>query len=151
MHPLNIVATAALGISLAGSALGAVAIRPATAVAYRQGLYRAILWNFVPMSEMVRGRLAWNHQGFAQRAGNVAFYSTQLLEGFTPGSITARSEAKPEIWRNWADFSAKMKNFEDASAKLAEISTNGNESATKQAFRQVAMTCKACHDHYRRN
>lgn len=148
MRPF-LIAVAALGIGLGGVAL-AVPVKPGTAVAYRQGLYHAILWNFVPMARMVQGREPWNQAAFAGNASSIAFYSTQLLQGFTPGSITPHSEAKPEIWKNWADFSAKMKNFEDASAKLAAVARAGNEGASKEAFRQTVATCKSCHDKYRR-
>ena len=149
MRPIAVIAAAALGLGLAGTAL-AVAVKPETAVAYRQGLYHAILWNFVPMARMAQGRERWNQAAFAAHAADVAFYSTQLLQGFTPGSITAHSEAKPQIWRNWADFSARMKNFEHASARLAAVAKSGNEAAGKAAFKDTAATCQACHDHYRR-
>lgn len=149
MRPSIVLAAAVLGISLGATALAAT-IKPETAVNYRQGLYHAIIWNFGPMAQMVRGRRPWDQAAFAQRAGNIAFYSTQLLQGFTPGSLTSKSEAKPAIWQHWDDFSTKMKDFEDASADLAAVARQGDEAATKAAFKRTVDTCKACHDHYRK-
>lgn len=148
-RPTLVLAAAILGIGLGTAALAA-SIKPETAVNYRQGLYHAIAWNFAPMAQMVQGKQPWNQTDFAKRAGNVAFYSTQLLQGFTPGSLTPKSEAKPGIWQHWDDFSARMRDFESAAANLAAVAQRGDEAATRAAFKQTADTCKACHDHYRR-
>jgi len=141
----------ALGFGLgAAGAAGAAPIKPETAVAYRQGIYHAILWNFGPMAQMVQGKQPWNQAAFAQGAARIAFYSQQLLEGFPPGSLTARSEAKPAIWEHWAEFSAKMRDFENASATLAAVAKGGDEAASKAAFAKTAQTCKSCHDAFRK-
>ncbi|HVB83558.1 MAG TPA: cytochrome c [Rhodanobacteraceae bacterium] len=149
MRRLPLVLAAVAGFAI--SAMALAAIKPGTAVAYRQGVYRAILWNFVPMNDMVRGRAPWNQVEFAKRAARVSFYSQQLLEGFPPGSRTGRSEAKPGIWTHWPDFEAKMQAFENASATMAQTARGTDEAATKAAFAKTAETCKSCHDKYRRN
>ena len=148
MRRLPLVLAAAAGFAI--SAVALAAIKPDTAVSYRQGVYHAILWNFVPMSDMVRGRMPWNQAEFAKRAERVSFYSRQLLEGFPPGSLTGRSEAKPGIWTHWPDFAAKMQAFEDASATLASTAKGADEAATRAAFAKTARTCKSCHDQYRK-
>jgi cytochrome c556 len=148
MRRLPLVLAAVAGFAISTVALAA--IKPDTAVAYRQGVYHAILWNFVPMSDMVRGRVPWNQAEFAKRAERVSFYSRQLLEGFPPGSLTGRSEAKPGIWTHWTDFAAKMQAFEDASAALASTAKGPDEAATRAAFAKTARTCKSCHDQYRK-
>jgi cytochrome c556 len=149
MRALILLVIAVLGASLGTMAIAAT-VKPETAVNYRQGIYHAILWNFAPMAQMVRGRQPWNQATFAQGAARIAFYSQQLLEGFPPGSLTARSEAKPAIWQHWTEFSAKMQNFENASATLAAIAKSGDEAASKAAFVKTAETCKSCHDAFRK-
>ena len=149
MRTFVLLAITVLGASL-GSTASAVAVKPETAVNYRQGIYHAILWNFAPMAQMVQGRQPWNQAAFAQGAARIAFYSQQLLEGFPPGSLTARSEAKPAIWQHWTEFSAKMRDFENASATLAMVAKSGDEAASKAAFGKTAQTCKSCHDAFRK-
>ncbi|EQD58411.1 Cytochrome c prime [mine drainage metagenome] len=149
MRALVLFATAVLGASLGTTTLAAT-VKPETAVNYRQGIYHAILWNFVPMAQMVRGMRPWNQATFAQGAARIEFYSQQLLEGFPPGSLTARSEAKPAIWQHWAEFSAKMQNFENASATLAAVARSSDQAASKAAFIKTADTCKSCHDAFRK-
>lgn len=67
---------------------------------------------------------------------------------FPPGSTQPPTEAKPAIWRNFADFEAKAKALESASAKLANSAPNNLEAVTIQV-RAVAETCSGCHDLYR--
>ncbi len=149
MQRLPLVFAAVAGFAV--SAVTLAAIKPDTAVAYRQGVFHAILWNFVPMSEMVRGRARWNQADFSKRAVRISFYSRQLLEGFTPRSLTGRGGAKPGIWTHWLDFEVKMHAFEDASAALALTAKGTDEVATKTAFAKTAETCKSCHDKYRKD
>jgi cytochrome c556 len=57
-------------------------------------------------------------------------------------------ESKPEVWAQWADFSAKMNDLAVRTAKLAEDGkTGGVRVVTEQLA--VAFTCKGCHDTYR--
>lgn len=137
-------------ISVAISAMAFAQVKPDRAIHYRQGIYHAILWNFGPMSAVVRGKTKWDQADFAKRAKRIDFYSQQLLEGFPPGSDTgAKTRAKPEIWTHFADFKSKMSHFEDAAAMLAKVSEGGDQAASKQAFMDTAKACRACHDKYR--
>jgi cytochrome c556 len=56
---------------------------------------------------------------------------------------------KPEAWQNRADFDAKMKDFVDTSAKLAQVAKGGDAAKSKAAFFDMANACKACHDKYK--
>lgn len=148
-RPLPIIVLTAVA-SLALSAVTLAAVKPERAIHYRQGVYHAMGWNFGPMNAMVRGKQPWDQADFAKRAKRIAFYSQQLLEGFPPGSDTgAKTDAKPEIWQHFDDFTAKMRAFEDAAAHLAKVSAGGGPAASKQAFVDTAKACKACHDKYR--
>lgn len=124
--------------------------KPEDIIRYRKSAYTVLLWNWMPLNAMVRGRIAFDAAEFARRAERVAALAPQLLEGFPEGSGTgATTEAKPEIWTNFADFSAKMKDFERESAALASIAKAGDEAAMKEQFAKVGGTCKACHDQYK--
>lgn len=124
--------------------------KPEDAIKYRRSVYTVLLWNWMPMNAMVRGRIAFDAQEFARRAERVAALAPQLLEGFPEGSDTgATTEAKPEIWANFEDFSAKMKDLETESAALAVIAKGGDEAAIKEQFAKTGGACKACHDKYK--
>lgn len=125
-------------------------VKPEDAIQYRKAQYTVLLWNWVPMSGMVRGRVPFDQADFARRAALAASVAPQLLEGFPQGSGSgAPTEAKPEIWANYSDFSAKMDAFVKESAKLAEVAKGSDETATKAQFAKTSETCKACHDLYK--
>jgi len=126
--------------------------KPEDAIKYRQAVYRVLLWNWMPLNSMARGRIPFDAAEFARRSERVAALSTQLLEGFPAGSHTgAQTEAKAEIWSHFADFSAKMKAFETEAAKLATTAKSGNQDVVKAQFGRVGAACKACHDKYKKD
>ena len=150
-HPLSTcIAAATLATVVSLSAIAAV--KPETAIKYRQGIYHAMGWNFGPMTDMVRGKAPFDQADFAKRAKRIEFYSQQLLEGFPPGSDKgAKTDAKPEIWQDFDDFKAKLSDFQDAAAILASTAAQGDEAASKKAFMATAKSCKACHKEYRKD
>jgi cytochrome c556 len=142
-----ILATAA---TLGAAAVASAAVKPETAIAYRQAGYTMLGWNFGPMAQMVRGKTPWDAAEFARRAERVALIAPQLLEGFPEGSDSgATTEAKAEIWKNMDDFKLKMDDLVKQSKLLADVAKSGDEAKMKEQFKQTAGACKACHDKYR--
>lgn len=142
--------TFAAATALAGAAVAAAAVKPETAIEYRQSVYTMIGWNFAPMGEMVKGKTAFNAAEFSKHAERIAFLAPQLLEGFPQGSDTgAKTQAKPGIWTHMDDFKSKMSDLVTQSKALAEVARGGDEAAMKAQFKKTAGTCKACHDDYR--
>lgn len=125
-------------------------VKPETAIHYRQSVYRVILWNFLPMSDMVKGKTAFDAKEFAKHAERIALLAPQLLEGFTKGSDQgAQTDAKAEIWNNFDDFENKMNTFIESARNLNEVAKNADEAKIKSQFQKMAGACKSCHDKYR--
>ena len=70
---------------------------------------------------------------------------------FPSGSDGPPSEAAPVIWTDFEGFkSAAKENFE--AARFLEVTAlNSDAKATAKAIKQLAGTCKACHQSYRSN
>jgi len=148
MHRTRLIFAAAATLGIA--AVATAAVKPETAIAYRQAGYTMLGWNFGPMAQMVRGKTPWDAAEFARRAERVALIAPQLLEGFPEGSDTgATTEAKPDIWKNMDDFKLKMDDLVKQSKLLAEVAKSGDEAKMKEQFKQTAGACKACHEKYR--
>ena len=148
MHRTRLIFAAAA--TLGTAAVATAAVKPETAIAYRQAGYTMLGWNFGPMAQMVRGKTPWDAAEFARRAERVALIAPQLLEGFPEGSDTgATTEAKPDIWKNMDDFKLKMDDLVKQSKLLAEVAKSGDEAKMKEQFKQTAGACKACHEKYR--
>ena len=57
-------ATALTSISLTAAA----EVKPFEAIEYRQGIFKAIKWNFGPMGAMVKGKTEFNAEQFNKNA-----------------------------------------------------------------------------------
>lgn len=127
----------------------AMAQKPEDAIKYRQGVFRVIGWNFGSMAAMVKGKKPYDAEVFARNAEIVAFMSRLPLEGFTPGSETGDTKAKPEIWLNMDDFKAKLEKMQQEVDALAKVARTGNLENSKAQLGEAGQACKACHDEYR--
>ncbi len=143
--------TTIICIAAAFCAAGASAqTKPEDAIAYRQGAFKIIGWNFAPMGAMMQDKLPYDKDGFARRAANVAAVAVMPIEGFGPGTDAgAPTKAKPEVFAKMADFKTKMGKMNEETAKLAIIAKSGNFDEIKKQFGNTAASCKACHDDYR--
>lgn len=123
--------------------------KPEDAVAYRQGILRAMGWNVGPMGAMVKGDIPFDAQRFAFLAGRTAALAPMALEGFTPDTRDAKSHARPGLWENMKDFEARMAALREATTALAAAAQGGDEAGIKQQFGETVQVCKGCHDEYR--
>ena len=68
---------------------------------------------------------------------------------FPEGSDVSHSEASKNIWLDPNGFSKAIKNFEEASLELVNQAQTENSDTSIQAFRNLANTCKGCHQKFR--
>ena len=102
------------------------------------------------MGEAVDGKIPYDKDAFATHAARVAALTPMLPEGFPEGSALAgKSAAKPEIWKNRAEFDELMKKLAAKSAALAEVAKGGDLAKIKPAFTDLTQVCKSCHDKFR--
>lgn len=148
--PMRKIAMTVMGAALLSAAVTAAAVKPETAIHYRQSVYTMIGWNFVPMVDMIKNKTPWNAAEFSRHADRIAFLAPQLLEGFPEGSDKgAETEAKPDIWKNMDDFKSKMNDLVRETKNLSDIAKAGDEAKTREQFKKTAGACKSCHDKYR--
>jgi len=72
-----------------------------------------------------------------------------LLDVFPAGSLTKKSHAKAEIWKNWKDFSTKAENVQKATAAFAVAASGKDAKAIMAAYKKVGESCKSCHKQYK--
>jgi cytochrome c556 len=141
-----LIAAAAATLAVTAFAHG----KPDEAVDYRMGLMTVVEWNFSPLGEMVKGKIAFDAAEFAKRAQRIANVSDQLVEGFPKGSDkNAHSDAKAAIWAHFDDFSEKAKTFDTEAKALADVAKGKDEAKDREQFRKLADACKACHEKYK--
>ena len=94
---------AVLSFVTAASALAQM--KPEDVIDYRRSAMTMIGWNFAPMKDMVKGKIAFDAKEFAKHADRIALLTPQVLEGFAKGSDKgAETDAKPELWTHFDDF-----------------------------------------------
>jgi cytochrome c556 len=70
---------------------------------------------------------------------------------FPPGTgpEVGKTGAKPAIWQNSQDFTAKAGDFQKAAEAFGGAAQKGDVAAIKSGFSELGQSCKACHDKYR--
>ena len=65
------------------------------------------------------------------------------------GKDPGQTMAKPEIWKDPADFATKVKAFQDEAAMFNTAVAGGDMAAIKAEFDKLGETCGGCHKVYR--
>ncbi|SMQ67650.1 Cytochrome c556 [Pseudidiomarina planktonica] len=121
------------------------------AVEYRKDALSLMHANFAVMGDMVKGDIEYDPDIFQQRANDFAKLAGIPWAGFTvegamPGEDT---DALPAIWDNWDDFQERANDLQTGADKLLAVSANRSLDSSGDALKDVARTCKGCHDDYR--
>ena len=93
-----------------------------------------------------------NFNVITQSAEKLNKWANIMHEFFPKGSEAStsnKSQASDNIWSDPEGFKKAIKTFENASANLIKISKNKNIDDTISSFREVAATCKGCHQKFR--
>ncbi|PQJ84729.1 MULTISPECIES: c-type cytochrome [Aliivibrio] len=123
---------------------------PNKAIKYRQAAFTMIAGNVSEMGDMVKGKTEWSDVIFAKRANQLSQLTLMPLDAFyVEGSDKGKTNALPEVWKNFPDFEARLAQFQEDAAALASISGKGDKAAIRKAFGKTVKNCKACHTDYK--
>lgn len=120
------------------------------AIKYRQAAFTMIAGNVSEMGEMIKGKTEWNEATFSKRAEQLSQLSLMPLDAFAvEGSDKGKTNALPEVWKNFPDFEANFVQFQKDTANLASVSETGDKAEIRKAFGKTVKNCKACHTDYK--
>jgi cytochrome c556 len=103
------------------------------------------------MTDIQNKLKAGNIQGIAGNAEVLAITSMQIPSLFPEGSLTDKSNAKPEIWVRWGEFEATAKNMTIWSERLRDAAKNKDQAAVTDTLKDYGrVTCASCHDTFRK-
>ena len=88
-----------------------------------------------------------SEHALASQVVDVAARMPALFE--TPNAGENNNRAKPEIWSDWTGFSAKVDEFQGATAALAAALKSADPAAWSSAVQAVGQSCAGCHRSYR--
>jgi cytochrome c556 len=118
---------------------------------YRRALFDSIVWNFMPMSEMARGKRPYDAAEVKKRALTVSYLSLLLDEGFPKGSgaSAGTTDALDAIWENPEDFAGKLRDFRVEANALRKVAEQSDQASFNEQFKRLSGACKGCHDKYK--
>ena len=123
--------------------------RPADAIKYRQAAFQVMSFHSQRVGSMAKGERPFDKTVINQDATVLELLSAQMESAFPPGTDSAPSKTKAEVWQDPAQFRQKMEDFKLATRKLSEASRSGDLNSIRHAFNQTAQSCKSCHEGFR--
>lgn len=123
--------------------------RPADAVKYRQAAFQVMSFHSQRIGSMLKGERPFDKSISAQDAAIIDMMAMQMNVAFPPGSDTAPSKAKPEVWQDAPQFRQKLDELKASTRKLSEATKSGDLNLVRAAFNQTAQSCKSCHEGFR--
>ena len=138
----------ALGFALA-SATAAIAHQGVQnpAVKARMDGMSAIAENMKTLGQMAKGATPFDVETARLAAAAIAEHAAATPDLFAANETDPKSEARPEIWSNFDDFTAKAIELETIATGFA---TSINQPADlTAAMRAFGANCQSCHMAYR--
>jgi cytochrome c556 len=134
-----------------GIALPALAdTTPEDAYDYRSAVMTAFRGHIGAASMIVRG-LVEDRGQLLSHAEGLSNAAAELEHIFPEGSNVGDSEALPAIWENADEFQAAIDKMVDATGAFEDAAADGDPAAIGAAFREVGMSCRGCHDNFRKS
>ena len=128
---------------------GAVATDVQGTIKYRQNYMNAISGHTGALRRLKDGR--FSAEGHMQmHAEALAKLTNDIALLFPEGTLTGKTDAKPAIRENWADFEARAAESQQAAQALLEAVRSGDAGAIDARFGELTDTCKACHRPFRK-
>jgi cytochrome c556 len=94
---------------------------------------------------------AGNIEAIAVNAEIIAINAQHIPSLFPKGSLTDKSNAKPEIWDKWAEFEAAAKNLQAKAEELRDAARKKDAQATEAAAKDFfRLNCNTCHTPFRK-
>ncbi|MGV6811368.1 MAG: c-type cytochrome [Brevirhabdus sp.] len=106
----------------------------------------AIADNTKILGGMAKGAIPFDAAKARAAAESIAAEARRIPELFAANETDPKTEARPEIWSNWADFAAKGIELEQIASEAKSVQTLDDVQAVLPS---IGKTCKACHATYR--
>ena len=123
----------------------------ADAVKFRKSLLQLVRSNVGVLNAMAKGKIPVNADTLKKNGARLEQLADMMPDYFKIDTrkFNIKTDAKPELWDNTADFESKIKALKDAAVNLQAASKLTDAGDQKKAIGQVFKSCKSCHDDYK--
>ena len=101
------------------------------------------------INDMAAEEIPVDEAAFRQAVDTVATQAPLLVSHFENQTIVEESRTEPEVFSNWADFTAKNDALVTAANALRTATASGGFAAGRPLIRAMVDTCGSCHRAYR--
>lgn len=99
------------------------------------------------LGDMAKGKTPFDAASARAAAADVADQAALTVALFTPQANDPKSEARPDIWLNFSDFSDRADVMETVAREASMSLTSAAD--LPQVLARMGATCKSCHSLYR--
>jgi len=142
--PLSVLLVAVFAVA------GCDRIDPDSPLGKRKAIYQQMLDIKEDLGGMLRGRLAFDSQGFASGAAKLDELSRQPWQHY-PEVKEAQSDAREDVWHKQERFNQLARELEAHTAALVAATAQApvTTESVAPAFQRVEDACEACHKEFR--
>jgi len=116
-------------------------------VEYRKNQMAVLGGHMGSLVAIVKGEVPFTDD-LGYHADGLAAAAPKVIPVFETEAMTDKSNALPDIWKDWPTFEKAALNLEKTSKALAAAAATGNQSAIGAALEDMGKSCKGCHDDF---
>lgn len=143
------IALALATIALSGASQAAEPETEAAYVKYRQSVMSIIGTNMGAIGDIAKQRLELPG-AVANHAGQMVESAALIAPAFKRKISQGETDAKAEIWQDWAKFEKAIATFKESARKLQVAAQNGDSAAAGEATMALGKACGGCHKPFRK-
>ena len=118
-------------------------------IQYRHKLMETVGSNMAAIADIMKYGL--DLPGHVENHARQLEKSAALIAGAFKAKVTeGPTDAKPEIWQDWAKFEQAIADFEKAAGAFVSAAAGGDGEAIGAAMKGLGKSCSGCHKSFRK-
>jgi cytochrome c556 len=105
--------------------------------------------NMGAINDILKNKLPYQSH-ISAHAQDIQRMSMLISDAFQKDITAGKTDAKPEIWKEWNKFTAAADTMGREAAELVKVSQGGNLEAISTQAKKLSDTCGDCHKPYRK-
>jgi cytochrome c556 len=118
-------------------------------IAYRQKVMMANGANMGAIGDILKFKLPYE-KDIAGHARALSINAKMIPTAFEKPVSAGKTDAKPEIWKDFDDYKKDANKLVATSDKLAKIAEGGDMKAVMAQVKEVGNACQHCHEEFRK-
>lgn len=136
-------------VSLSVSFTMVMAQEDEASLQYRQKVMTSQSASMGAINDILKNKLPFPNHIFTH-AQAIQRMTALVPEAFKKEVTAGKTDAKPEIWKEWDKYVAAAEALGQEAAKLAEVAQKNDMEAITAQVKKVGDACGTCHKPYRK-